>query len=56
MRSIDLYGMEMTQNRDSLKMPYIYSTLTWLAEWEDFMAHSNAQKFRGGEVYGPPKL
>ena len=48
----------MTQNRDSLKMPYIYSILTCLAEWKGFLAHSHAQKFRkkGEIISGPLKL
>ena len=55
MHNIDHYRTEMTQNRDSLKMPYIYSVLTWLAEWEDFMAQSSSE-IQGGILSGPLKL
>jgi hypothetical protein len=42
MHNIVYYG---TKNRDSLKMSHIYSTLTWVAEWRDFIADGHAQHF-----------
>lgn len=39
-------------------MQYIYSILTCPAEWKDFLAHRNAQKFRkkGEIISGSLKL
>jgi hypothetical protein len=45
-----LWNRNDTKQRESIKMPYIYITLTWLVEWEDFITFR-----KKGDIIWTPK-